>query len=210
MGQRLRTARLRRKLSQAELGQRLAVNRQTVERLELGDPGVRLNTLCSALRALDLQLDLLGNIDDPGKDRVGLSAELSRLRGKPERKEADARDEYDFCKRADGSLLRLFGSWRHAPPSGPTGTRGSGDRQVPVRPELPGIWRELVEFRLTIPDKQDDRRNLWTGMTLSTSRRRRTSPLAGEDAPRRANHSIAVAQSTAAKKISPESENARP
>lgn len=99
MGQRLRTARLRRKLSQAELGLRMAVTRQTVERLESGDPGVRLKTLCSALRALDLPLDPLEDIADPHKDHVGLSAELSHLGGKPARKEADPRDEYDFGKR---------------------------------------------------------------------------------------------------------------
>jgi transcriptional regulator with XRE-family HTH domain len=99
MGQRLRIARQRRKLSQAELGQRMAVTRQTVDRLESGDPGVRLQTLCSALRALDLPLDPLEDIADPRKDHVGLSAELGRLGGKPERKETDPRDEYDFGKR---------------------------------------------------------------------------------------------------------------
>lgn len=53
-GARLRTARIRRRWSQADLAARMNVERRTVARLEKGDPGVSMSVLLSALRVLGL------------------------------------------------------------------------------------------------------------------------------------------------------------
>jgi len=71
LGQRIRSARLRRRLSQAEFAATLYVTRKTLARLEEGDPGVSLAVFATALFALGLhqQIDELAK---PQSDAVGL------------------------------------------------------------------------------------------------------------------------------------------
>lgn len=58
LGTRLRSARLRRSMTQAMLAERVGVSRQTVSKLEAGDPGTSLGTALRVLTALGLNQDL--------------------------------------------------------------------------------------------------------------------------------------------------------
>lgn len=72
LGQRLRLARLRRRLPQAEMAARVGVSRETISRLEQGDPGASLAVLTRVLGVLGLEDDL---------DRVAQQDEIGlRLR----------------------------------------------------------------------------------------------------------------------------------
>ncbi len=52
-GERVRTARVRRRWSQANLAERMNVERRTVSRLEKGDPGVTTGVFLRALWVLN-------------------------------------------------------------------------------------------------------------------------------------------------------------
>lgn len=58
LGSRLRAARLRRGMSQDMLAERVGVSRQTVSKLEAGDPSISLATTLRMLAALGLSEDL--------------------------------------------------------------------------------------------------------------------------------------------------------
>jgi transcriptional regulator with XRE-family HTH domain len=57
-GQRLKLARLRRDLSTPVFAERVGISRNTLARLEEGDPNVSLGTYLRALRVLGLERDL--------------------------------------------------------------------------------------------------------------------------------------------------------
>jgi len=69
MGDRLRAARLRRRVSQGEMAARVGVSRATIIRLERGDPNVAVGLLTRALGVLGLEadLDLLATNDQIGR-----------------------------------------------------------------------------------------------------------------------------------------------
>ena len=69
LGERLRTARLRRRVSQVQMAARVGVSRATIVRLEHGDPNVALGILTRALGVLGLEadLDLLAGNDEIGR-----------------------------------------------------------------------------------------------------------------------------------------------
>jgi transcriptional regulator with XRE-family HTH domain len=69
LGDRLRKARLRRKLTGVLFAERMGVSRDTLHRLESGDPGVALGTYLRALRVLglDADLDLIARDDALGR-----------------------------------------------------------------------------------------------------------------------------------------------
>ncbi len=69
LGERLRLARLRRRMTQAELALRADTNRTTLWRLERGDLRVSLETLVRVLGVLglDSDLDLLALDDELGR-----------------------------------------------------------------------------------------------------------------------------------------------
>ena len=69
LGERLRAARQRRRVSQAELAVRIGVSRPTVIRLERGDLNVAIGLLARALGILGLEadLDLLAANDERGR-----------------------------------------------------------------------------------------------------------------------------------------------
>jgi transcriptional regulator with XRE-family HTH domain len=68
MGERLRLARLRRKLSNAVVAQRAGISRSTLYKVEAGDPGITLGSCVRVLAALGLEKDLQGLAAD---DKVG-------------------------------------------------------------------------------------------------------------------------------------------
>lgn len=91
-GDRVRTARMRRRWSQAELAERMGVERRTVSRLEEGSPGVGVGGLFAALWVLDL-LDTARGVAVPEADKVGAFLEKQRA---PKRVRARKREELDF------------------------------------------------------------------------------------------------------------------
>src|SRR5262245_41750518 len=71
-------ARRKRGFSTADMASRLFVSRDTLWRLERGDPGVALGTLATAVFVLDL-LDRLSNLAAPAEDEIALSLDERRL-----------------------------------------------------------------------------------------------------------------------------------
>jgi transcriptional regulator with XRE-family HTH domain len=58
LGERIRLARLRRKLSTVLFAERMGISRETLRRLEAGDPNIALGTYMRALRVLGLDKDI--------------------------------------------------------------------------------------------------------------------------------------------------------
>ncbi|WP_411839831.1 helix-turn-helix transcriptional regulator [Paracoccus sp. ME4] len=81
LGQDIRVARKKRRMSVADFCERVGVTDKTLAKLETGDGGVRLETLAMALMVLG-ELHRLGELIDPAKDHTGLVLDQSRL---PER-----------------------------------------------------------------------------------------------------------------------------
>ncbi len=78
LGQDIRTARKKRRLSVADFCERLGVTDKTLTKLERGDGGVRLETLAMALLALG-EVHRLKEIIDPADDHTGLVLDAGRL-----------------------------------------------------------------------------------------------------------------------------------
>lgn len=68
LGERLRVARLRRKLSNAVVAQRAGISRTTLYKVEAGDPGATLGSYVRVLAVLGLENDLQTLAAD---DKVG-------------------------------------------------------------------------------------------------------------------------------------------
>ncbi len=82
MGERLRAARLRRKLTQAVLAERVGVTLPTLRKLESGDPSASLATVIRVLQALGLaqDIDKLAAYDEPGRELQDNALKQSRRR----------------------------------------------------------------------------------------------------------------------------------
>lgn len=78
LGGDISVARRRRRLSMLLTAQRAFVSRNTVARVERGDPGVSLGIYASVLFVLGLS-DRLADLADPASDRLGLTLEEQRL-----------------------------------------------------------------------------------------------------------------------------------
>ncbi len=78
LGENLRAARLRRRVSTAVLAERALISRATLYRVERGDPAVSMGTYATVLWALGLG-DRLTELAAPSRDRVGLALEEERL-----------------------------------------------------------------------------------------------------------------------------------
>ncbi|MDA0323821.1 MAG: helix-turn-helix transcriptional regulator [Verrucomicrobia bacterium] len=89
IGERVRLARTRRGLTQAEMAERMFVTRKTLSRLERGEPGVSLSVLASALWVLGLDSGLQ-ELADPEHDAVGVRREQQR---NPKRVRRENRDD---------------------------------------------------------------------------------------------------------------------
>lgn len=76
LGERIRAARIRRKLRQEDLARRTGLSRTSIQNIERGDPGCSLAVVFQVLWNLGLanEIELIA---DPGLDRDGLSLALS-------------------------------------------------------------------------------------------------------------------------------------
>lgn len=92
LGYDVAVARKRRRIPQRLLADRMLVSRQTVQRLEAGDPTVSLGVLASALFVLGLT-PRLETLLAPDRDAMGISEDLARL---PRRTHAPSDDDLDF------------------------------------------------------------------------------------------------------------------
>ena len=82
MGERLRLARKRRKITTVLMAQRVGVSRDTLNRVEKGDPVVSLGTYLRVLRVLglDADLDLIAADDALGRKLQDLAMEPASKR----------------------------------------------------------------------------------------------------------------------------------
>jgi len=78
LGRDLAVARRKRGLSTADLASRLFVSRDTLWRLERGDPTIALGTLATATFVLQLH-ERLANLAAPATDALALSLDEKRL-----------------------------------------------------------------------------------------------------------------------------------
>lgn len=78
-GERLKLARLRRELSTALFAERVGISRDTLNRLEKGDPNIALGTYLRALRVLGLDADINALARD---DELGRKLQDLRLPGR--------------------------------------------------------------------------------------------------------------------------------
>lgn len=80
LGYRLRAARLRRKLTQAVLAERVGVTLPTLRKLEAGDPSASLATVVRVLQALGLaqDIDKLAAQDEWGRELQDSELKQSR------------------------------------------------------------------------------------------------------------------------------------
>jgi transcriptional regulator with XRE-family HTH domain len=94
LGYRIRQARARRRMSIAEVAAKAGMNRNTLNALELGKPGIGLGAYVTVLWALGLD-KTLDAVTHPDTDLHGKTLEASR---RPERvrKSQKSKDEYDF------------------------------------------------------------------------------------------------------------------
>jgi transcriptional regulator with XRE-family HTH domain len=78
LGRDLAIARRKRRISTADMAGRLFVSRDTLWRLERGDPTVSLGTLATAAFVLQLH-DRIANLAAPASDDLALSLDERRL-----------------------------------------------------------------------------------------------------------------------------------
>jgi len=78
LGRDLALARRKRAISTADMAERLFVSRDTLWRLEKGDPTVAMGTVATAAFVLQLH-DRLGNLAAPATDALALSLDEQRL-----------------------------------------------------------------------------------------------------------------------------------
>ena len=94
LGYRVRLARTRRGMSIAEVADKAGINRNTLNALELGKPGVALGAYITVLWALGLD-KTLDAVAHPDADVHGKTLEASRRPARV-RKSRKSRNEYDF------------------------------------------------------------------------------------------------------------------
>jgi len=78
LGSDIAVARRKRRISTADMASRLFVSRNTLWRLERGDPTVAIGTLATATFILQLH-DRLANLAAPATDALALSLDEQRL-----------------------------------------------------------------------------------------------------------------------------------
>ena len=78
LGREMALARRKRGISTADMAARLFVSRDTLWRMEKGDPTVSSGTLATALFVLQLH-DRLASLASPGSDALALGLEEARL-----------------------------------------------------------------------------------------------------------------------------------
>jgi transcriptional regulator with XRE-family HTH domain len=90
LGHRVRVARLRRRLDQAELARTCHIARTTLQRIEAGNPAVAVGSLYTVLWTLGLLATAAGTAD-PDADEHGKTLDAARqvLRARPSRTPID-------------------------------------------------------------------------------------------------------------------------
>jgi transcriptional regulator with XRE-family HTH domain len=78
LGEEVSIARRRRRISVALMSERALISRNTLTRVEKGDPTVSMGAYATVLFILGMT-DRLGQVADPALDKVGLSLEETRL-----------------------------------------------------------------------------------------------------------------------------------
>ena len=78
LGQDMSSARRRRRVSTTLMAERAFISRNTLGRVEKGDPGVSLGIYATVLFVLGMA-DRLGELADAARDSVGLGLEEERL-----------------------------------------------------------------------------------------------------------------------------------
>ncbi len=92
LGQRVKTARVRRGLSTEVFAQECGIGRRSLYRIETGEPGVALGTFLSALWKLGL-LESVQGVANPDDDEHGKILEAAR---RPERVRSQVAQDNDF------------------------------------------------------------------------------------------------------------------
>ena len=95
LGYRVRLARSRRGMSIAELADKAGINRNTLNALELGKPGVALGVYVTVLWALGLD-KTLDAVAHPDADIHGKTLEASRRPARVRKSQQKSKNEYDF------------------------------------------------------------------------------------------------------------------
>jgi len=83
LGENLRLARLRRRISSLQLAQRAGISRPTLSKLEKGDPGVSLAAFANVMFCLGLDSDLEAVALDDALGRRLMDADLSLRKRAP-------------------------------------------------------------------------------------------------------------------------------
>ena len=91
IGENLRLARKKRKMSIHDLANRIATSYQTVTRMEKGDPKVGIGIIAAALDIFGLESQLR-ELAAPEKDTLGLTLERERTLGRRK----DTTGDFDF------------------------------------------------------------------------------------------------------------------
>ena len=94
LGHRVRLARTRRGMSIVEVAAKAGINRNTLNALELGKPGVAIGATITVLWVLGLDRTLDG-VAHPDSDTHGKTLEASRRPARV-RKSQKSKNEYDF------------------------------------------------------------------------------------------------------------------
>ncbi|MDN3203779.1 helix-turn-helix transcriptional regulator [Algoriphagus sediminis] len=85
VGEQIKLARLRRKLSSEQVAERSGIGRSTLVRIEKGDPGVSIGNILNVLKVLGLEQDLLLLAKDDELGRKIQDAELKTKSRAPKR-----------------------------------------------------------------------------------------------------------------------------
>ncbi len=86
LGEQIKLARLRRKLSAEQVAERAGIGRATLWRIEKGDPGVTMGKYFHVLLALGLDNDILKLASDDELGRKIQDADLKMKKRAPKRK----------------------------------------------------------------------------------------------------------------------------
>ena len=104
LGNNIKTARLKRRISLKGFAERIGVSERTVIRLEKGDVGVSMGTLAMACLVLG-EIDRISDLLDPGSDDIGLLLDREslpkRIDGKRRKQSVEPTNTKPVSPRAD-------------------------------------------------------------------------------------------------------------